>query len=120
MTSAWTKTFPCNVITWLVLDSFHLEFQVGSGVRLMGPTGAVVVASSGGLLAFDVPSELITGSCLTLVENRLSLSASFLELLSAFIAPGSKGTITPGFSHQPGVKSHTQRPVHHARTFTSG
>jgi hypothetical protein len=69
MTSAWTKTFPCNVITWLVLDSFHLEFQVGSGVRLMGPTGAVVVASSGGLLAFDVPSELITGSCL-ITPNR--------------------------------------------------
>jgi hypothetical protein len=56
----------------------------------------------------------------SLVENRLSLSASLLELLSVFIAPGSKGTITPGFSHQPGVKSHTQRPVHHARTFTPG
>ena len=42
---------------------------MGSGVRLMGPTGAVVVASSGGLLAFDVPSELITGSCM-ITPNR--------------------------------------------------
>jgi hypothetical protein len=57
---------------------------------------------------------------MTPVENRLSLSAPLLELLSAFIAPESKGTITPGFSHQPGVKSHTQRPVHHAMTFTLG
>ena len=42
---------------------------MGSGVRLMVPTGAVVVASSGGLRAFDVPSELITGSCM-ITPNR--------------------------------------------------
>jgi len=35
VTLAWTKTFPCNVLTWLVLDSFYFEFQVGSGVRQM-------------------------------------------------------------------------------------
>jgi hypothetical protein len=62
ITLAWTM-FPCS--NYLV--SFYLPFQVGSaGVRLTSPTGAAALASCGAaLLASDVPSELITGSCLS-------------------------------------------------------